>query len=99
MCAPSYPPFRSSVVGLSLAPGCASALAGNALRLGGFGTMGHALDNRSDIAPARELVAPKLQWGQTQTKPSGYGLWWRDVAVHRGGSRIARLAVTAELAF
>lgn len=44
-------------------------------------------------------AALKLQWDQTQIKPTGYGLWWRDEAINRDGSRINLLAMTLDFAF
>lgn len=44
-------------------------------------------------------AALKLQWDQTQIKPTGYGLWWRDTAINQDNSRINLLAVTLDFAF
>ena len=44
-------------------------------------------------------AALKLQWDQTQIKPTGYGLWWRDMAINQDSSRINLLAVTVDFTF
>lgn len=44
-------------------------------------------------------AALKLQWDQTQIRPTGYGLWWRDIAINADSSRIHLLSVTLDFAF
>ena len=44
-------------------------------------------------------AALKVQWDQTQIKPTGYGLWWRDIAINQDSSRISLLALTMDFSF
>lgn len=51
------------VLPLLLAVGNAPALGGEALRLSGFGTLGYAWDNRSDLTPTRDISQlPKVDY-------------------------------------
>lgn len=43
--------------------------------------------------------ALKLQWDRTVVKPSGYGLWWRDVAINNRSSRIDQISATLDFIF
>ncbi|MBI2749386.1 MAG: hypothetical protein HYX43_08650 [Burkholderiales bacterium] len=56
MCAFSYPSRVIRLIGLCLALAGTSAQADGGLRLSGFGTVGYTADNRSDIAPARDIA-------------------------------------------
>ncbi|HEY6896158.1 MAG TPA: hypothetical protein VI279_02770 [Rhodocyclaceae bacterium] len=44
-------------------------------------------------------AALKLQWDSTLVKPSGYGLWWRELSVNGRSSRIEMLSATVDFAF
>lgn len=44
-------------------------------------------------------AALKLQWDQTLIRPTGYGLWWRDIALNADSSRINLLSMTLDFAF
>lgn len=43
--------------------------------------------------------ALKLQWDRTTVKPSGYGLWWRDLAANGQTSRVHQVAATLDFTF
>jgi hypothetical protein len=44
-------------------------------------------------------AALKLQWDQTLIRPSGYGLWWRDITLNNDSSRINLLSLTLDFTF
>lgn len=44
-------------------------------------------------------AALKLQWERTSVNPSGYGLWWRDMAINEQTSRINQLSASVDFTF
>lgn len=44
-------------------------------------------------------AALKLQWDHTRIKPSGYGLWWRDLAINERTTRVDLISATLDFAF
>jgi hypothetical protein len=44
-------------------------------------------------------AAAKLQWDRTTIKPSGYGLWWRDLAINDAANGIDMLSLTVDFVF
>lgn len=44
-------------------------------------------------------AALKLQWERTVIKPSGYGLWWRDLAINSQTSLVNQLSATVDFTF
>lgn len=44
-------------------------------------------------------AALKLQWDRTRIKPSGYGLWWRDLAINGQDSRVDLVSATLDFTF
>lgn len=44
-------------------------------------------------------AALKLQWERTRVKPSGYGLWWRDMAINEQSARINQLSAVVDFTF
>lgn len=47
----------------------------------------------------RSNAALKLQWDRTTVKPSGYGLWWRDLAINGQTSRINQVSAAVDFTF
>jgi hypothetical protein len=44
-------------------------------------------------------AALKFQWDRTAIRPSGYGLWWRDIAINSESRRINQATVTLDFSF
>ena len=44
-------------------------------------------------------AALKLQWDGVTIKPSGYGLWWRNLAINGQQSRVSQLSATLDFVF
>lgn len=44
-------------------------------------------------------AALKLQWDRTVIRPSGYGLWWRDIAIDLTTQRIDQVSATLDFIF
>ena len=44
-------------------------------------------------------AALKLQWDRTVIKPSGYGLWWRDLSINSQTSRVNQVSATLDFTF
>jgi len=44
-------------------------------------------------------AALKLQWDRTQIRPSGYGLWWRDLSINDRHSRVDLISLTLDFTF
>lgn len=55
-----------------------------------------SLGTRWDV---HRQAALKLQWDHTRIRPSGYGLWWRDLAINERSSRVNLLSVTLDFIF
>ena len=47
----------------------------------------------------RSNAALKLHWSRSVIKPSGYGLWWRDMAINSQTSSIHQLSATVDFGF
>ena len=44
-------------------------------------------------------TALKLQWQGTRIRPSGYGLWWRDIAINEQTIHVNQLSTTLDFIF
>jgi len=44
-------------------------------------------------------AALKLQWDRTTIRPSGYGLWWRDIGINMQSSHIDQVSATVDFTF
>lgn len=44
-------------------------------------------------------AALKLQWDRTRIKPSGYGSWWRDLAINHQTTQVDLLTATLDFVF
>lgn len=51
---------------------------------------------RWDLHPQAAL---KLQWDSTRIRPSGYGLWWRDISINLQPSRVNVVTTTLDFVF
>ncbi len=46
-----------------------------------------------------QRAALKVQWDNSKVKPSGYGLWWRDLGLNDQSSRVHQLSATLDFVF
>jgi hypothetical protein len=44
-------------------------------------------------------AALKLQWDRTTIKPSGYGLWWRELGINNQSTRVSQVSATVDFVF
>lgn len=55
-----------------------------------------SLGVRWDLLPR---LALKLQWDRSRIRPSGYGLWWRDIALNTQSARVELISLTVDFVF
>ncbi|MDM4765145.1 hypothetical protein [Pelomonas sp. SE-A7] len=55
-----------------------------------------SLGLRWDLLPQAAL---KLQWDHTEVRPSGYGLWWRSLAINMQGRSVNSTTLTLDFSF
>lgn len=68
----------------------------DALRLSGFGTVGYAVDNRSDIAPARDISQKPNFYVSDVRLPGMSGLQFLDALQKRSANPINAVLLTGD---